>query len=149
MSPILILAALVTVYIVLGIPLRKLQFIRSPFSPRSRPAGRRCDSARCFSAPRNLASIALIGINPALGIVRKTPHDRIDFALEAEASRKGRRRSMPSNRSLPASFPPHHDDYPWPRCLVACRSRSAVASALILRRPLGMHFVGGLILSNC
>jgi len=61
-EPILILAALVTVYIVLASS-TKATFIRSPFSPPP-VGGRRCDS-RAASLPPEFSVIALIGIIPA------------------------------------------------------------------------------------
>ena len=81
-EPLLILAALVTVYIVLGVCTRAT-FIRSRFSPRClRPAWAR--SWRCCSAASDLSVVALIGIILLIGIVKKNAIMMIDFALDAE-----------------------------------------------------------------
>ena len=107
-EPLLILAALVTVYIVLGVlyesyihPVTILSTLPS--------AGRRRASWRCCSAAPSSASIALIGIILLIGIVKKNAIMMIDFALDAEREegKPPRRGDLPG---VPAALPADHDD---------------------------------------
>ena len=82
-EPLLILAALVTVYIVLGRALRELH--PPDHDPVDAAVGRRrARSSRSCSAGTEFDVIALIGIVLLIGIVKKNAIMMIDFALEAE-----------------------------------------------------------------
>ena len=107
-EPILILAALVTVYIVLGVlyesyvhPITILSTLPS--------AGVGAILALMICA-HDFSVIALIGIILLIGIVKKNGIMMIDFALEAERKRgqERRRRDLPS---LPAAISSHHHDH--------------------------------------
>ena len=85
-EPYLILAALVTVYIVLGDAVRELSSTRSRFFPRCPPRA----SARCWRLllfHTELSIIALIGIILLIGIVKKNAILMIDFAIAGGARR--------------------------------------------------------------
>ena len=106
-EPYLILAAIVVIYIVLGVlyesyihPLTILSTLPS--------AGVGALLALQLSG-LDFSLVALIGVVLLIGIVKKNAIMMIDFALEAQRERGhgARRRDL---RGLPASFPPHHDD---------------------------------------
>ena len=143
-QPLLILAALVTVYIVLGIlyesyihPLTILSTIPS--------AGVGALLALLLFKTE-LSMIALIGIILLIGIVKKNAIMMIDFALEAE-----RKRGKPPEEAI------------YEACLMRFRpimmtTMAALLGALPLaigtgvgselRRPLGIAIVGGLLVSQ-
>ena len=104
----LILAALVTVYIVLGVlyesyihPLTILSTLPSA-GVGALLALRICGA--------DFSVIALIGIVLLIGIVKKNAIMMIDFALEAER-KEGMTRRRSHLSSLPAAIPAHHDDH--------------------------------------
>ena len=126
-EPLLILAALVTVYIVLGRALRELHppdhdSLDAAVGGRGRAA--RADALRAWSS----SVIALIGIILLIGIVKKNAIMMIDFALEAER-KEGKTPEEAIYRSLPAAVPADHDDHDGGAARRACRWRSAPASA--------------------
>ena len=143
-QPLLILAALVTVYIVLGIlyesyihPLTILSTIPS--------AGVGALLA-LFLFKTELSMIALIGIILLIGIVKKNAIMMIDFALDAE-----RKEGKPPEEAI------------YEACLMRFRpimmtTMAALLGALPLavgmgvgselRRPLGIAIVGGLLVSQ-
>jgi multidrug efflux pump len=143
-EPILILAALVTVYIVLGVlyesyihPITILSTLPS--------AGVGAFLALLFTG-EEFSIIALIGVVLLIGIVKKNAIMMIDFALEAE-----RERGKPPREAI-------HE-----ACLLRFRPiMMTTAAALLgglplalghgigseLRRPLGVTIVGGLLLSQ-
>jgi multidrug efflux pump len=143
-QPLLILAALVTVYIVLGIlyesyihPLTILSTIPS--------AGVGALLALLLFKTE-LSMIALIGIILLIGIVKKNAIMMIDFALDAE-----RKEGKPSEEAI------------YEACLMRFRpimmtTMAALLGALPLavgmgvgselRRPLGIAIVGGLLVSQ-
>jgi multidrug efflux pump subunit AcrB len=143
-QPLLILAALVTVYIVLGIlyesyihPLTILSTIPS--------AGVGALLALLLFKTE-LSMIALIGIILLIGIVKKNAIMMIDFALEAE-----RKEEKPPEQAI------------YEACLMRFRpimmtTMAALLGALPLavgmgvgselRRPLGIAIVGGLLVSQ-
>ena len=143
-QPLLILAALITVYIVLGIlyesyihPITILSTIPS--------AGVGALLALLIFGT-DLTVIALIGIILLIGIVKKNAIMMIDFALEAE-----RKEGMPSKQAI------------YQACLLRFRPIMMTTMAALLgglplalgngtgaelRRPLGITIVGGLLLSQ-
>ena len=143
-EPILILAALVTVYIVLGVlyesyihPLTILSTLPSA------GVGAILALLICGS---ELSVVALIGIILLIGIVKKNGIMMIDFALEAE-----RKHGMNSEEAI------------YQACLLRFRPIMMTTMAALLgglplalgsgigselRRPLGISMVGGLILSQ-
>ncbi|HEY0525380.1 MAG TPA: multidrug efflux RND transporter permease subunit [Stellaceae bacterium] len=143
-EPLLILAAIVVVYIVLGVlyesyvhPITILSTLPS--------AGVGALLALMLSG-HDLSVIALIGIILLIGIVKKNAIMMIDFALDAE-----RNRGVPPERSI------------YEACLLRFRpimmtTMAALLGALPLafgtgpgselRRPMGIAIVGGLLLSQ-
>ena len=82
----LILAALITVYIVLGVLYES--FIHPVTILSTLPsAGRGRGACRSWSAAPTLSVIAVIGIILLIGIVKKNGIMMVDFALEAERKR--------------------------------------------------------------
>ena len=140
----MILAALVTVYIVLGVlyesyihPMTILSTLPS--------AGVGALLALMFCRT-DFSVIALIGIILLIGIVKKNAIMMIDFALDAERTRESRR----SKRSIkPACcVSADHDDDHGGAVGRACRWRLAHGTGSELRRPLGITIIGGLIFSQ-
>jgi multidrug efflux pump len=84
-EPFLILAAIITVYIVLGSSCMRATFTPSRFFPRC-PQPEWARSAGSYDLPGIdlTRSVALIGIILLIGIVKKNAIMMIDFALEAE-----------------------------------------------------------------
>ena len=107
-EPYLILAALIAVYIVLGILYESLIHPLTILSTLP-PAGVGAILALLLTGT-DLSIIALIGIILLIGIVKKNAIMMIDFALQAE-----REQGLPPRRGhlpgLPAALPPHHDDH--------------------------------------
>jgi multidrug efflux pump len=100
----LILAAIVTMYIVLGVLYESYIHPVTILSTLPRPAWARC--SRCCCTGHDLGIIAIIGIILLIGIVKKNAILMIDFALEAEreqgcsrATRSTRPRCCASGRS--------------------------------------------------
>ncbi len=145
-EPLLILAALVTVYIVLGVLYESYIHPITILSTLPSAGVGRAARAAC-SAGTDLSVIALIGIILLIGIVKKNAIMMIDFALEAERKegKPPRRGDLPG---VPAALPADHDDDDGG----AARRRAAgarhAASGSELRRPLGIAIVGGLIVSQ-
>ena len=144
-EPLLILAALVTVYIVLGVlyesyihPLTILSTL--PSAGRRRAAG---VDAVCTE----FSVIALIGIILLIGIVKKNAIMMIDFALDAERKDGQTRRTEAIYEACLLRFRP-----------IMMTTMAALLGALPLaigsgvgselRHPLGIAIVGGLIVSQ-
>ena len=143
-EPLLILAALITVYIVLGVlyesyihPVTILSTLPS--------AGVGAILALLFTGT-DLSVIALIGIILLIGIVKKNAIMMIDFALEAE-----REQGMEPEEAI------------YQACLLRFRPIMMTTMAALLgavplalgsgtgselRRPLGITIIGGLIISQ-
>jgi multidrug efflux pump len=143
-EPLLILAALITVYIVLGVlyesyihPVTILSTLPS--------AGVGAILALLFTGT-DLSVIALIGIILLIGIVKKNAIMMIDFALEAE-----RERGMDPEEAI------------YQACLLRFRPIMMTTMAALLgavplalgsgtgselRRPLGITIIGGLVISQ-
>src|SRR5213078_3824524 len=143
-EPVLILAALVTVYIVLGI---LYESYIHPFTILSTLPSAGVGAILALLLCRmDLSVIALIGIILLIGIVKKNAIMMIDFALETE-----RTKGTPPEAAI------------YEACLLRFRpimmtTMAALLGALPLalgtgtggelRRPLGIAIVGGLIVSQ-
>jgi len=143
-EPILILAALVTVYIVLGVLYESyIHPITILSTLPSAGVGAILALLMCGS---ELSVVALIGIILLIGIVKKNGIMMIDFALEAERK-----------------FGKKPEDAIYEACLLRFRPIMMTTMAALLgglplalgtgigselRRPLGISMVGGLLLSQ-
>jgi multidrug efflux pump len=140
----LILAAIVTVYIVLGVLYES--FIHPVTILSTLPSAAIGALVALMAADEHLTVIAIIGIILLIGIVKKNAIMMIDFALDAERNQQK---------------PPHEAIYQ--ACLLRFRpilmtTMAAVLGALPLmmgsgvgselRHPLGISIVGGLLVSQ-
>ena len=107
-EPYLILAAVVAVYIVLGILYESLIHPLTILSTLP-PAGAGAILALLITGT-DLSIIALIGIILLIGIVKKNAIMMIDFALQAERD-EGLAPVDAIYQASPAALPPHHDDH--------------------------------------
>jgi multidrug efflux pump len=143
-QPLLILAALVTVYIVLGVLYES--YIHPLTILSTLPSAGVGAILALLLCRIDLSVIALIGIILLIGIVKKNAIMMIDFALEAE-----RKEGKPPEEAI------------YEACLLRFRpimmtTMAALLGALPLalgggtgaelRRPLGITIVGGLMLSQ-
>ena len=143
-QPFLILAALVTVYIVLGVLYES--YIHPMTILSTLPSAGVGAILALMLCRTDLSVIALIGIILLIGIVKKNAIMMIDFALDAERER---------------GKPPHEAIYE--ACLLRFRPIMMTTMAALLgglplalgtgtgaelRRPLGITIVGGLLLSQ-
>jgi multidrug efflux pump len=143
-EPILILAALVTVYIVLGVLYES--YIHPVTILSTLPSAGVGAILALLICGQELSVVALIGIILLIGIVKKNGIMMIDFALEAE--RKDGKKS---------------EEAIYEACLLRFRPIMMTTMAALLggiplalgtgigselRRPLGISMVGGLILSQ-
>src|SRR2546425_8619414 len=143
-EPFLILAAIVVIYIVLGVLYES--YIHPLTILSSLPSAGVGALLAMIVCRDNLSMISLIGIILLIGIVKKNAIMMIDFALEAERVEK-----LPPEQSI------------YRACLLRFRpimmtTMAALLGALPLaleqgngselRRPLGVSIVGGLLLSQ-
>ncbi len=143
-EPFLILAAIIVIYIVLGVLYES--YIHPITILSSLPSAGVGALLALIICGTDLSLIALIGIILLIGIVKKNAIMMIDFALEAE-----REQGMPPEKSI------------YQACLLRFRpimmtTMAALLGALPLalengtgselRRPLGISIVGGLLLSQ-
>src|SRR6266852_309668 len=143
-EPLLILAALIVVYIVLGVLYES--YIHPITILSTLPSAGVGAILALLLFHVDLSVIALIGIILLIGIVKKNAIMMIDFALEAE-----REQGMPAEESI------------YKACLLRFRpimmtTMAALLGALPLalqggtgaelRRPLGIAIVGGLLISQ-
>src|SRR5208282_2056850 len=143
-EPILILAALITVYIVLGVLYES--YIHPITILSTLPSAGVGAILALLICGQELSVVALIGIILLIGIVKKNGIMMIDFALEAE--RKDHKRP---------------EDAIYEACLLRFRPIMMTTMAALLaglplalgtgigselRRPLGVSMVGGLLLSQ-
>jgi multidrug efflux pump len=143
-QPLLILAALVAVYIVLGVLYESLAHPLTIISTLPSAGLGALLALRLFGA--ELTVIAFIGIILLIGIVKKNGIMLVDFALEAE-----RKRGLPPEQAI------------FEACLERFRpilmtTMAAMLGAVPLmvatgpgselRRPLGITIVGGLLVSQ-
>ena len=117
-QPLLLLAALIAVYIVLGILYESLVHPLTIISTLP-SAGLGALLALQISGTE-LTVIAFIGIILLIGIVKKNGIMMVDFALEGERKR-GLTPAAGHPRSLPGAVPADFDDDSWPRCWARCR----------------------------
>jgi len=109
----LILAALVTVYIVLGVLYESFVHPITILSTLPSAGVGALLALRLFGL--DLDIVAIIGIILLIGIVKKNGIMMVDFALEAER-RENKNATDAIYQASPAALPPHHDDHHWPRC---------------------------------
>jgi len=143
-EPLLILAALVTVYIVLGVLYES--FVHPITILSTLPSAGVGAFLALILFHQDLSVVAIIGIVLLIGIVKKNGIMMVDFALEAE--RKGGKSST---------------DAIYEACLLRFRPIMMTTMAALLaglplalgtgfgselRRPLGIAMVGGLLLSQ-
>ena len=143
-EPLLILAALVTVYIVLGVLYES--YIHPITILSTLPSAGVGAILALFVTGTNLSVIALIGIILLIGIVKKNAIMMIDFALEAE-----REHGKTPEESI------------YQACLLRFRPIMMTTMAALLggvplalgsgtgselRRPLGITIIGGLVVSQ-
>ncbi|HZK80234.1 MAG TPA: efflux RND transporter permease subunit, partial [Humisphaera sp.] len=143
-EPLLILAALVTVYIVLGVLYES--YVHPLTILSTLPSAGVGALLALFICHEELSVIALIGIILLIGIVKKNGIMMIDFALEAE-----RKEGKPPEEAI------------FEACLLRFRPIMMTTMAALfagvplafgagvgseLRRPLGITMIGGLIFSQ-
>ncbi|MCX6905439.1 MAG: multidrug efflux RND transporter permease subunit [Verrucomicrobia bacterium] len=143
-EPFLILAAIVVIYIVLGVLYES--YVHPITILSSLPSAGVGALLALMVTGHNLSLVALIGIILLIGIVQKNAIMMIDFALDAE-----RTEGLPPEKSI------------YQACLLRFRpimmtTMAALLGALPLavqqgtgselRRPLGIAIVGGLLLSQ-
>jgi len=143
-EPLLILAALVAVYIVLGVLYES--YIHPLTILSTLPSAGVGALLALLVLRMELTVIALIGIVLLIGIVKKNAIMMIDFALEAER-REGRRPADAIYQACLLRFRP-----------IMMTTMAALLGALPLalshgvgaelRRPLGVTIVGGLVVSQ-
>ena len=107
-EPLLILAALVTVYIVLGVLYES--YIHPLTILSTLPSAGVGALLALLICREELTVIALIGIILLIGIVKKNAIMMIDFALEAERA-QGKTPAGGDLPGLPAALPADHDDH--------------------------------------
>jgi multidrug efflux pump len=143
-EPVLILAALVTVYIVLGVLYES--YIHPITILSTLPSAGVGALLALIVTGNDFSVVALIGIVLLIGIVKKNGIMMIDFALDAE-----RKEGMPAEEAI------------YQACLLRFRPIMMTTMAALLgglplalgtgvgselRHPLGITMVGGLILSQ-
>ena len=137
----LILAAIVTVYIVLGVLYES--YIHPITILSTLPSAGVGAILALTLFHMDLGVMALIGIILLIGIVKKNAIMMIDFALEAER-KEGKNADRCHLRGVSVALPPHHDDHV---CRIVWRRAAGAGSGTgsELRRPLGITIIGGLI----
>jgi multidrug efflux pump len=143
-EPLLILAALITVYIVLGVLYES--YIHPVTILSTLPSAGVGAILALLICGQELSVVALIGIILLIGIVKKNGIMMIDFALEAER-KEGKRAEEAIYEACLLRFRP-----------IMMTTMAALLAGLPLalgtgigaelRRPLGIAMVGGLILSQ-
>jgi len=143
-QPLLILAALIAVYLVLGVLYESLAHPLTIISTLPSAGLGALLALQLFNA--ELTIIAFIGIILLIGLVKKNGIMLVDFALEAE-----RQRGLPPERAI------------YEACMERFRPIMMTTLAALLgavpfviatgpgaemRRPLGMTIIGGLIVSQ-
>ena len=143
-QPLLLLAALIAVYIVLGVLYESLAH---PLTIISTPPSAGLGALLALEiSGTELSVIAFIGIILLIGIVKKNGIMMVDFALDGE-----RRLGLPPQRAI-------HDACLARFWLILVTTMAAMLGALPLviaigpgselRRPLGITIIGGLLVSQ-
>ncbi len=107
-EPFLILAAIIVIYIVLGVLYES--YVHPITILSSLPSAGVGALLALLLCGENLSLVALIGIILLIGIVQKNAIMMIDFALDAERT-EGLPRGEVHLPGLPAAVPPDHDDH--------------------------------------
>ena len=141
-EPLLILAALITVYIVLGVLYES--YIHPITILSTLPSAGVGALLALMLCRTEFSVIALIGIILLIGIVKKNAIMMIDFALEAERERGLTPREAIYQACL-LRFRPDHDDHDGGAARRRCRWRSAAARARSCAGRSGITIVGGLL----
>ena len=144
-EPFLILAAIVVIYIVLGVLYES--YIHPLTILSSLPSAGVGALLAMIVCRDDLSLISLIGIILLIGIVKKNAIMMIDFALEAERN-EGTAAGGIHLPGVPAALPADHDDDDGGAARRAAARARTTAPARELRRPLGISIVGGLLLSQ-
>jgi multidrug efflux pump len=143
-EPILILAALVTVYIVLGILYES--YIHPVTILSTLPSAGVGAIVALLICGTDLSVIALIGIILLIGIVKKNAIMMIDFALEAERT-EGRKPEEAIYQACLLRFRPIMMTT-MAALLAGLPLALGTGTGAELRRPLGISIVGGLLVSQ-
>ena len=143
-EPYLILAALVTVYLVLGILYEN--YIHPITILSTLPSAGVGALLALLIFHTELSIIALIGIILLIGIVKKNAILMIDFAIDAER-KEGNSPGTIHLSGVPAALQTHHDDHDG-RHVWRPSNRPRGGNGSELRRPLGIAIVGGLMVSQ-
>ena len=117
-QPLLLLAALIAVYIVLGVLYESLAHPLTIISTLPSAGLGALLALQLFNT--ELTVIAFIGIILLIGIVKKNGIMMVDFALDGER-RRGLAAAAGHSRSLPGALPADPDDDAWRRCSARCR----------------------------
>ncbi len=144
-EPYLILAALVTVYIVLGILYENYAHPITILSTLPSAGVGALLALLIFRT--DLSIIALIGIILLIGIVKKNAILMIDFAIDAER-KPGNSPEHSIYQACLLRFRPIMIGHNGRRCLAAFPSLFGRGNGSELRRPLGIAIVGGLMVSQ-
>jgi multidrug efflux pump len=139
-EPLLILAALVTVYIVLGVLYES--YIHPITILSTLPSAGVGAILALMICGQDLSVIALIGIILLIGIVKKNAIMMIDFALEAER-KEGKSPEDAIYQACLLRFRPI-----MMTTMAALLGGLPLALGAELRRPLGISIVGGLLVSQ-
>jgi multidrug efflux pump len=140
----LILAAIVTVYIVLGVLYES--FIHPVTILSTLPSAGVGALLALMITGHDLNIVSIIGIILLIGIVKKNAIMMIDFALEAERN-EGKTPREAIHQACAAALPPDPDDHGGGAVRrAAADARHGTGSEL--RHPLGISIVGGLLVSQ-
>ena len=143
-EPYLILTAILSVYIVLGILYESLVHPITILS--TLPSASLGAILALLITATELDVMSIIGIILLIGIVKKNAIMMIDFALNAERN-EGKNTQRLDFRSIHAPLPSHHDDDDG-RVIRRCAARPRHRHGIELRRPLGISIIGGLLVSQ-
>ena len=145
-EPWLILAAPVTIYIVLGVLYES--FIHPITILSTLPSAGVGALLALMLCGMDLSLVALIGIVLLMGIVKKNAIMMIDFALDAERTRDCRRREADREASLLRFRPIMMTTLAALFGAIAAGARAA-APDRSCAIPLGVTIIGGLLLASC
>ena len=144
-EPWLILAALVVIYIVLGVLYES--WIHPITILSTLPSAGIGALLALMLCGIDLSLVALVGIVLLMGIVKKNAIMMVDFAIEAERTR-GISPEDGDPRGLSAALPADHDDDDGSAARCAAAGDLERGAGSELRSPLGVTIIGGLLLSQ-